>query len=128
MSSQQQVVEVWADWESLGGAVRVGMFRAIASRGRQVFSFEYDELWLKSGGKVALDPELQPVRGPQYAIGSGANFGVFLDSAPDRWGRVLMQRREALAVVKTWPREATKAKLSRSEQDRMASAFRLAAQ
>jgi serine/threonine-protein kinase HipA len=36
------------------------------------------------------------VRGPQYVADGRENFGVFLDSAPDRWGRVLMQRREAL--------------------------------
>jgi len=27
--------------------------------------------------------------------GERPNFGLFLDSSPDRWGRVLMQRREA---------------------------------
>jgi serine/threonine-protein kinase HipA len=34
-------------------------------------------------------------RGPQYPDVGRENFGVFLDSSPDRWGRVLMQRREA---------------------------------
>jgi serine/threonine-protein kinase HipA len=34
-------------------------------------------------------------RGTQYPAKSRQNFGVFLDSSPDRWGRVLMRRREA---------------------------------
>lgn len=65
-------------------------------RGKEVFSFEYDEDWLKSGPKLALDPALALYSGPQFAAGGDGNFGVFLDSCPDRWGRVLMTRREAL--------------------------------
>jgi serine/threonine-protein kinase HipA len=34
------------------------------------------------------------VAGHQYPASDRANFGIFLDSSPDRWGRVLMQRRE----------------------------------
>jgi serine/threonine-protein kinase HipA len=30
----------------------------------------------------------------QHIVPQRKNFGIFLDSAPDRWGRVLMQRRE----------------------------------
>jgi serine/threonine-protein kinase HipA len=33
--------------------------------------------------------------GAQYPAKSRENFGVFLDSSPDRWSRVLMRRREA---------------------------------
>jgi serine/threonine-protein kinase HipA len=36
------------------------------------------------------------VGGPQYPAPDRQNFGIFLDSSPDRWGRVLMQRRENL--------------------------------
>ena len=32
---------------------------------------------------------------PQFLTEGKSNFGVFLDSCPDRWGRVLMDRREA---------------------------------
>jgi serine/threonine-protein kinase HipA len=36
------------------------------------------------------------VGGPQYPAAERATFGIFLDSSPDRWGRLLMQRRENL--------------------------------
>ena len=34
--------------------------------------------------------------GAYYPRDEKINFGIFLDSCPDRWGRVLMQRREAV--------------------------------
>ncbi|MFT5206571.1 MAG: serine/threonine-protein kinase HipA, partial [Candidatus Omnitrophota bacterium] len=64
------------------------------SRGKEVFSFEYDKAWLKSSYAQSLDPDLSLFSGPQYARDDHPNFGLFLDSSPDRWGRVLMQRRE----------------------------------
>lgn len=41
-----------------------------------------------------LDPGIQFFSGSQFA-GVDENFGVFLDSMPDTWGRTLMKRREA---------------------------------
>ena len=42
-----------------------------------------------------LDPELMPFPGRQYPAGKPM-FGVFADAAPDRWGRVLMNKRERI--------------------------------
>ncbi len=64
------------------------------NRGKEIFSFEYSESWLKSENRLLLDPSLGFHQGPQYTQGS--NFGIFLDSAPDRWGRFLIKRREAV--------------------------------
>lgn len=88
-------IEVWADWASLGEPMLMGELMAAPSRGKEVFSFEYRPEWLKSGHAQSLDPSLQLYGGPQYGQSDQANFGVFLDSSPDRWGRVLMKRREA---------------------------------
>lgn len=95
MAPEHQAVEVWANWHGLPGTMLVGVLHAIPARGKQVFSFEYDRGWLDTGRVFSLDPSLRHVRGPQYADAGRDNFGVFLDSSPDRWGRVLMQRREA---------------------------------
>ena len=38
---------------------------------------------------------MQLYQGLHYLIEEQKNFGMFLDSSPDRWGRILMQRREA---------------------------------
>ena len=89
-------IEVWADWRELGAPMRMGHLRATPSRGKEVFSFSYDRAWLDGGHSRQLDPELQLFSGPQYLNATDRpNFGIFLDSSPDRWGRLLMQRREA---------------------------------
>lgn len=95
MTSDRRSVEVWADWQGLAGPTRMGVLHATPTRGKEIFSFEYDRAWLDAGLALALDPALRLHRGPQYLADGRENFGVFLDSSPDRWGRVLMQRREA---------------------------------
>lgn len=74
----------------------MGWLRRQRARSDDVFSFEYARPWLERGGAFAFDPDLALVRGPQYPAADRELFGIFLDSSPDRWGRVLMQRREAL--------------------------------
>lgn len=88
-------IEVWADWLTLGEPTRVGTLTAVHSRGKEVFSFEFAKDWLNNPHACDLDPSLQLYAGPQYSPVKQSNFGVFLDSSPDRWGRVLMKRREA---------------------------------
>jgi serine/threonine-protein kinase HipA len=85
----------------------MGTLNAVPGRGREIFSFEYAPQWLGSGTSQQLDPSLQLFRGTQYAPGHLGNFGAFLDSAPDRWGRVLMRRREALAAREEGRQERT---------------------
>jgi serine/threonine-protein kinase HipA len=75
--------------------VLMGVLKAEFTRGKEIFSFSYSENWLKTRYSQILDPELQLYSGSQYAKEEKQNFGVFLDSSPDRWGRVLMKRREA---------------------------------
>ena len=87
---------VYADWQELPAAMKMGMLRAEQVRGEEIFSFEYDEQWLQSGYAQVLDPDLRLFTGPQYITDEKPNFGIFLDSSPDRWGRTLMKRREAL--------------------------------
>jgi serine/threonine-protein kinase HipA len=86
---------VYADWREFERPELMGILNVVLSRGKEIFSFEYDEKWLKSGIAQTLDPDLQLYRGSQYLRDEKENFGVFLDSSPDRWGRVLMKRREA---------------------------------
>uniref|UniRef100_UPI00404AE8E2 type II toxin-antitoxin system HipA family toxin n=1 Tax=Fulvivirga sp. TaxID=1931237 RepID=UPI00404AE8E2 len=88
-------IYVYADWQKVNGPKLMGTLTAENTRGKEVFSFEYDKEWLRSGFAQIIDPDLQLYAGPQYLSGSKPNFGLFLDSSPDRWGRVLMQRREA---------------------------------
>ena len=91
----QKSIQVCAHWRDMTEPMIMGTLYATPSRGKEVFSFEYDPEWLKSSYAQTLDPDLALFSGPQYAREGSDNFGLFLDSSPDRWGRVLMQRREA---------------------------------
>ncbi len=92
--SEGRIIEVFADWEGLDGPALMGRLSTSPSRGKEIFSFEYEPSWLESSRYTQLDPALGLYDGVQYPA-TKPNFGVFLDSAPDRWGRTLMQRREA---------------------------------
>ena len=61
----------------------------------------------RKGGGQQLDPDIQFFSGPQYISDEKPNFGLFLDSSPDRWGRMLMNRREAVLSRETATRPAT---------------------
>ena len=87
-------IAVYADLEQFSEPQLMGSLRCQPSRGGEVFAFEYDRSWLLRPGAFAFDPDLALVQGPQYPLATRSNFGIFLDSSPDRWGRVLMQRRE----------------------------------
>jgi len=96
MTGQQVSIEVWADWLGLGGPRRMGTLHVSNARGKESFSFEYERAWLTDPGTAQqLDPELSLFEGPHYPGTDRPNFGLFLDSCPDRWGRRIMQRREA---------------------------------
>ena len=73
----------------------MGILSATRLRGKGIFSFEYDASWLADRRFSSFDPDLQMFSGRQYVPQDKENFGIFLDSAPDRWGRVLLERREA---------------------------------
>lgn len=94
----KRIVDVVADWIDLGGATLMGQLVAMPSRGKEIFSFEYDHGWLATGPREQLDPSMTLFAGPQYPAAKRENFGVFLDSCPDRWGRMLMRRREAMSA------------------------------
>jgi serine/threonine-protein kinase HipA len=97
-STSSLTIEVWADWSSLGEPTRLGTLTASPARSKEVFSFEYEQAWVNGGCAQNLDPSLLLFTGPQYPPLQKSNFGMFLDSSPDRWGRFLMDRREAQAA------------------------------
>ena len=72
------------------GNVLVGACHFSLRRGSISSSFVYDQGYLSSAGAYAIDPSL-PLR-------NAAGFceglpGALRDSAPDRWGRHLIDRR-----------------------------------
>jgi serine/threonine-protein kinase HipA len=98
---------VFAHWEELQEPLLMGWLQATPSRGKEIFSFEYTREWLNTANAQQLDPDLQLYAGPQYLQEEKSNFGVFLDSSPDRWGRMLMRRREAVMAKLEGRKEKT---------------------
>lgn len=100
-------VYVYADWYDLKEPALMGVLHSELLRGKEVFSFEYEKNWLQSEHVQLLDPDLQLFSGKQYLNDLDKhNFGMFLDSSPDRWGRILMRRREA-AIARQEQRNPT---------------------
>lgn len=74
---------------------KLGVLYVDTLRGTEHYSFEYDDNWLKNSKfSFHLDPDISMFSGRQYTTKS--IFGMFSDASPDRWGRVLMKRREAI--------------------------------
>jgi serine/threonine-protein kinase HipA len=94
MASSQQQIWVYAHWKGMPFPKCIGILSASFARGKQAFQFSYDKEWLHSEEQLRLDPDIGWYSGPQYPSGKD-NFGIFLDSMPDRWGRTLLQRRAA---------------------------------
>ncbi len=86
-----EVLEVWLDCD-LGPMARVGSL----AHDRGQVRFVYDAAWLRDPLAFALDPDLSLGAQSFFPNPQQGNFGVFLDSSPDRWGQTLMKRREAL--------------------------------
>ena len=84
---------------ALSGRTRqVGLARGNRVRGKETILFEYDDAWLKDPERFSLEPALAITRGA-FAPPSGLTvFGSLGDSAPDTWGRRLMQRAERRAA------------------------------
>ncbi|MDP8185356.1 type II toxin-antitoxin system HipA family toxin [Phocoenobacter skyensis] len=87
-------IYVFADWEIFSEPELVGILSSDIVRGKEHFRFSYDKGWLISSYVQQIDPNLHLYPGEQYSTNT-QNFHIFLDSCPDRWGRLLMKRREA---------------------------------
>ena len=96
--AQEKKIYVYFD-NDVDVKIKVGCLYADYQRGAEKFSFEYDKAFLQSefAGHF-FDYDLQLYGGRQYLPTEKSLFGVFSDTAPDRWGRLLMKRRERIAA------------------------------
>ncbi len=85
---------VYAHWVGMPEPKQIGVLKAQQAKGRKAFSFEYNREWIASKEQMLLDPDISWYPGTQYS-NNKENFGVFMDSMPDTWGRKLMIRRAA---------------------------------
>ncbi|MDO4987828.1 MAG: type II toxin-antitoxin system HipA family toxin [Synergistes sp.] len=99
MAVNQKNIFVYDDF-SADRPVLMGCLYVNVIKGGESYSFEYNKEWLKKTKlALTLDPELMPYSGRQYPTGKNI-FGLFADASPDRWGRVLMNKRERILAEK----------------------------
>ena len=92
MAQNKFDIFVYAHWQGMQEPKIIGVLSAHFAKAKKAFSFEYDKDWIKSEQQMLLDPDIQFYSGLQYP-NNKENFGIFLDSMPDTWGRTLMKRR-----------------------------------
>ncbi|MGH7225562.1 MAG: type II toxin-antitoxin system HipA family toxin, partial [Gemmataceae bacterium] len=94
------VVEVWLDDDTLGPTTLVGRLTRSTGKAGETVRFDYTDGWLEDAGPIpafALDHELILAEGAHYGLaGADKLSSIFLDCSPDRWGKMLMERREAI--------------------------------
>ena len=118
MAANEKTVFVYADWLK-HPPLLMGKLYVNNHRGKEIFSFEYSKEWLKANDlSFMLDPDLHLYEGRQYASPDKPLFGIFSDSCPDRWGRLLMKRKEAI-----FARKENRKPRSLSESDYLLGVF-----
>lgn len=98
MKTKKRDIYVYAHWYGVSEPKLIGVLTAHQGKGRKSFSFEYEKSWLKTKEQFLIDPEIAWYSGAQFPVGK-ENFGVFMDSMPDTWGRTLMKRRESQIAI-----------------------------
>jgi len=105
VSEAREEVVVHLDAADFGPAGEIGTLRRARRGASSVVSFTFAADWLRRRHRLALDPSLGSYEGEQY--NSDGLFGIFTDIAPDRWGRTLLQRREAATARREGRRPRT---------------------
>ena len=89
---------VYADFDFLPTPQEIGTLGYERVRGKDHFVFEYSRQWLKQYGGILLSGDLMNVPTLQHPRGNDNVFGFVKDSFPDRWGRLLLDRKERLTA------------------------------
>ena len=98
---------VYADFDWLDEPMLVGELGYESLRGSDSYSFKYDNDWLRQYGSLFLSADINNYPGQQYTQPDRDIFGCFSDALPDRWGRLLLNRREQiLAAEEKRPRQS----------------------
>lgn len=94
--TERESIDVVLDAAELAPTMKVGTLRFSPERTDVPISFEYDTAWLEHDRRFQLEPRMELFAGEQHPPAKALSFGILQDAAPDRWGRVLMERREGV--------------------------------
>ena len=90
---------VYADFDWLTSPVLVGELGYESLRGSDTYAFQYADDWLRQYGSLFLSADINNYSGQQYTQPGCDIFGCFSDALPDRWGRLLLNRREQILAT-----------------------------
>ena len=90
---------IYADFDWLEKPLLVGELGYELLRGSDSYSFKYDNSWLRQYGSLFLSADINNYPGWQYTQPDRDIFGCFSDALPDRWGRLLLTRREQILAI-----------------------------
>ncbi len=90
---------VYADFDWLTEPMLVGELGYESLRGSDSYAFKFDNDWLRQYGSLFLSADINNYPGQQYTQPGHDIFGCFSDALPDRWGRLLLNRREQILAV-----------------------------
>lgn len=87
---------VYADFDWLKDIQLIGILSYESLRGSDSYSFKFDDNWIKNYNAITLCNDINNYPGIQYTLPDKDIFGCFADALPDRWGRILLSRREQI--------------------------------
>lgn len=87
---------VYAEFDWLAAPTLVGELGYESLRGSDSYAFKFDNDWLRRYGSLFLSADINNYPGQQYTQPRRDIFGCFSDALPDRWGRLLLNRREQI--------------------------------
>ena len=90
---------IYADFDWLDEPLLVGELGYESLRGSDSYSFTFDNDWLRQYASLFLSADINTYPGPQYTQPDKDIFGCFSDALPDRWGRLLLNRREQILAT-----------------------------
>lgn len=91
-----RILFIYADFDWLDEPLPVGELGYESLRGSDSYSFKYDNDWLRLYGGLFLSADINNYPGQQYTQPDRDIFSCFSDALPDRWGRMLLNRREQI--------------------------------
>ena len=94
-----RTIFIYADSDWLDKPILVGELGYESLRGSDSYSFKYDNSWLRQYGSLFLSADINNYPGWQYTQPERDIFGCFSDALPDRWGRLLLNRREQILAT-----------------------------
>ncbi len=90
---------IFADFDCIKKVELIGELSFENLRGSENYGFQYHKEWLNKHNDILLCNDINNYPGMQYTHTGKDIFGCFSDALPDRWGRLLLNRREQIQAI-----------------------------